>query len=113
MKTITVAAIALAAMTAAASAQGYSGDRIDRREANQERRIQEGRRSGDITRQEARQLEAEQARIRDMERQAKRDGVVDRREARQIERAQDQASRHIAQERNDSERRGLWQKRWW
>lgn len=114
MKTLTVATLALVAMTAVASAQGYTADRIDRREDRQERRIQDGVRSGDITRREYRQLEAEQARIREMERHAKRDGRIDRYEAAQIERAQDAASRHIAQERNDSERRGSWgSKRWW
>ncbi len=112
MKTITIAALALVAFSAQASAQA---NRIDRREDNQERRIEQGVRSGDITRREAAHLKAEQERIHAMERSAKRDGVIDRREAAQIERAQDQASRHIAQERNDGERRGSgWShRRWW
>ncbi|MDX2157152.1 MAG: hypothetical protein SFW09_11645 [Hyphomicrobiaceae bacterium] len=115
MKTLAIAAIALATLSTAAAAQSYGSNRIDRREANQERRIQEGLRSGDITRREYRQLEAEQRRIQEMERQAKRDGYIDRREAREIARSQDAASRHIAQERSDGERRGsgLWQRRWW
>ena len=110
MKILSLATLALIATTAVASA---NDNRIDRRESIQERRIQEGVRSGDITRREYRQLEAEQARIRSMEREAKRDGRVDRREAAAIERAQDAASRHIAQERHDSERRGYWGRRWW
>lgn len=113
MKILTAAALALIATTTMASAGSSSEHRIDRREANQERRIHEGLRSGDLTRREARALEAEQAHIRALERNAKRDGHVDRYEARQIERAQDAASRHIAQERHDGERRGHWQRRWW
>lgn len=124
MKTIAIAAAALVAISTSAFAQS---NRIDRREDNQERRIEQGLRSGDLTRNEARQLKAEQDRIDAMQRAAKRDGHIDRREAAQIERAQDAASRHIAQERHDSERRGSgwsdrrssyersgnWQRRWW
>jgi uncharacterized membrane protein YebE (DUF533 family) len=108
MKTLTIAALALVAMTAGAAAYDARDARIDRRENIQENRIQQGVRSGEITRREHRQLEAEQARIRDMERQAKRDGHIDRREAAAIERAQDAASRHISQEKHDADRR-----RWW
>lgn len=113
MKTLTLASLALLAMTAAASAHDSAQDRIDRREAMQENRIRQGVRSGEITRREARQLEAEQERIHEMERRATRDGHIDRREAAAIERAQDNASRHIRQERHDAERRGNWNRRWW
>ncbi|MGE0702191.1 MAG: hypothetical protein AB7O57_24050 [Hyphomicrobiaceae bacterium] len=113
MKALIIAAVALTATTTVASAQSGVQHRIDRREAVQETRIQQGLRTGDLTRHEARRLEAEQARIRDMEARARRDGRIDRREAHQIERAQDAASRHIAEERTDSQRRGAWHKRWW
>ena len=87
---------------------------IDRRQDRQQHRIERGVRSGEITPSEYHRLQAEQARIRQLEANAKRDGHIDRREAAAIERAQDAASRHIAQERNDGERRGSWgSKRWW
>ena len=121
MRTIATATLALLAMTAAASAHDWGQDRIDRRQSNQERRIEHGLRSGEITRSEYHRLQAEQARIRDMERQAKRDGYVDRYEARRIEAAQDSASRHIWQEKHDGQRRwhagrrdeSRWHRRWW
>ena len=113
MKIMTVAALALLATATAASAQGYRSHSIDQRQAKQEHRIEHGVRSGALTRHEARKLEAEQARIRAMERHAKRDGHVDRYEAREIKRAQNAASRHIAQESHDHQRRGLWHRRWW
>lgn len=113
MKILTLTALALAAMTANAAAYDGTANRIDRREAVQEHRIQQGLRSGELTRREYRQLEAEQARIREMERYARRDGHIDRREAAALERAQDAASRHIAHERHDGERRGPWFRRWW
>lgn len=112
MKTIAIATLALVAFSSQAFAQS---DRIDRREENQARRIEQGFRSGDLTRREARELQVEQERIHAMERAAKRDGHIDRREAAHIERAQEAASRHIAQERHDAERRGSgWgHRRWW
>lgn len=112
MKTVAIATLALVALGSQAFAQA---NRIDRREEKQLYRIEQGVRSGDLTRSEAHHLLAEQDRIHAMERSAKRDGYIDRREATQIERAQDAASRHIAQERHDSERRGSgWShRRWW
>ena len=113
MKIMTIAALALVATTAAASAQGYAANRIDSREARQEHRIDQGRRTGQLTRHELLHLEAQQARIRQMQRQAMRDGRVDRHEAGAIERAQNTAGRRIAHERHDHQRRGLWHRRWW
>lgn len=107
MKRIAIASIlALTALTTTASAYDRQSE-IDRREAIQESRIQAGRRSGEITRFESMKLEAEQARIRQMERNALRDGHIDRREAAQIRDAQNAASRHITQESHDRQRR------WW
>ncbi|MFM9939261.1 MAG: hypothetical protein ACKVP7_07185 [Hyphomicrobiaceae bacterium] len=118
-KIVLASALALAAMTSVAGAYERYGSgsqrEIDARQSNQETRIQQGLRSGDLTRREAAALEAEQARIRALERNAQRDGRIDGREAAQIRRAQDEASRHIYQERHDSERRGDgWRnRRWW
>ena len=102
--------VALAALTATAAAA--SADEVDRRQARQEQRIQEARRSGELTRREYIALEAEQARIRDLERRAKADGRIDAREAAQIRSAQNEASRHIRAESTDNEKRGFW-RRWW
>jgi hypothetical protein len=88
-----------------------SADDIDRRQAIQEQRIRDGVRSGEINRREYRQLEAEQARIRELERRAKADGHVDRYEAAQIRQAQNVASRHIYQESHDNQR--SWWRRWY
>ena len=104
---------ALLATTSIASAHEYgyggTGD-IDARRANQEQRIEQGVRSGELTRGEYFRLETEQARIRQLERQAKADGYVSPAERARLRQAQDDASRHIYHEKHDSERRG-W--RWW
>jgi len=101
-RTIIIASTLLATMTTGALA-----DRIDNRQAQEAARIEQGRRSGQLTVMETLKLKAEQARIADMERRAKSDGVVTHREAKAIDRAQDAASRHIYQESHDS------QKAWW
>jgi Spy/CpxP family protein refolding chaperone len=84
---------------------GYGSTEIDARQARQEWRIQQGVRSGQITRGEYADLEREQAYIRDLERRAKADGYLDPRERAVIHNAQDRASRHIAQETHDGDTR--------
>jgi uncharacterized membrane protein YebE (DUF533 family) len=106
-----------------------SADSIDRRQSMQEKRIQQGVRSGEITRQERARLEAEQARIRAMEHAAKSDGYVSPRERAVINQAQNEASRHIYHDKHDNDRRRVthndrnyryseggwrrWSWRWW
>jgi uncharacterized membrane protein YebE (DUF533 family) len=110
--TPSISRIVLAAMAVlSVSAVTASADEIDRRQSSQERRIQQGVRSGELTRGEYYRLETEQARIRALEARAKADGRVDRYEAAQIRQAQDNASRHIYQEKHDGDRR--WTRRWW
>jgi hypothetical protein len=102
-----LAIAALSALSLPAFAQGYhhrddsSTPRIDQRQANQERRIQEGLANGTLTRHEAARLERGQARIRQMERRALANGRMTPYERAEIERAQDQQSRRIAQLTHD------------
>lgn len=119
MKKIALAlATGLVALTSTAALAGdrhWGGyDRTgERRESYQEQRIDQARRSGQLTRSEYQALQAEQARIDALQRRAKADGHVDRHEAAQIRRAQNEASRHISQESHDSEQsRRRWY-RWW
>jgi uncharacterized membrane protein YebE (DUF533 family) len=113
----TAALVTLTTLTAtsSASAWGFSTPEIDSRQANQEQRIRQGLRDGSLTRYEAERLIAEQRRIQDMESAAKRDGYISRSERAAIDRAQDNASRHIYQERHDGEsRHSRWGwRRWW
>lgn len=78
--------------------------RIDQRQAQQQQRIVQGARSGELTRHEYRRLEHQQARIRHMERRARADGVVTHSERREIQRAQQHASRSIANQKHDRQR---------
>ena len=108
----------LAALTAIvlASAVNVSGAlaagqaTIDANQEVQRQRIEQGRYNGQLTRQEYRQLNAEQARIEAMERRAQADGYISKREYKQIHDAQIEAYRHIRQESTDNQVSG-W-RRW-
>jgi len=75
--------------------------RIDKRQANQEQRIDQGIASGQLNEREANRLNNQQEHINKMEDKAKSDGVMTKRERARISAAQDRASRHIVREKHD------------
>lgn len=106
-----LAGVVLAAVSAASVAQiaapapaGTPG--IDRRQANQEQRIDRGIASGALTRREIRRLEKEQAVINRAEDKAKADGAVTAQERKRLHRMQNHASRDIYRQKHDAQRRG-------
>jgi hypothetical protein len=101
MKLITAAV--LAALSLPALAQTTSTPRIDQRQANQERRIQAGEKSGQLNQKEAARLEKGQARVQKMEDKAVADGKVTAKERARIEKAQDKQSRRIHREKHDKQ----------
>ena len=100
-KIITAAALAVAVLPA--FAQTSSTPRIDQRQANQERRIQEGVKSGALNKKEAARLEKGQARIQKMENKAMADGKVTAKERARIEKAQNRESKKIFREKHDKQ----------
>jgi hypothetical protein len=74
---------------------------IDQRQANQEKRIDQGIASGQLNEREANRLDRQQNRVDRMENRAKADGVVTGRERAKIGAAQNRASRNIAREKHD------------
>src|SRR5437899_9533988 len=99
---ITAAAV-IAAFTLPALAQTSSTPRIDKRQANQERRIEQGEKSGALTEKEAARLEKGQARVQKMENKALADGKVTAKERARIEKAQDRQSKKIYREKHDKQ----------
>jgi hypothetical protein len=91
--------------TAAPAAGAASTPRIDQRQANQERRIDQGVASGQLTRREARRLEHQQAAINRAEDRAKADGKVTAQERARLHHRQDHASANIARQKHDAQRR--------
>ena len=105
MKTVPIATIlAAAALALPAAAQTQSTPRIDQRQANQERRIEQGEKSGALTQKEAARLEKGEAHIQKMENKATADGSVTRKERVRIEKAQDRTSRRIYRQKHDRQR---------
>jgi uncharacterized membrane protein YebE (DUF533 family) len=98
--------VALPALAGTAAAH----DRVDQRQYNQAKRIEHGRKTGQLTWWEARKLKAEQARIAAAERHFKRDGHLSRAERARLEAMQDRASQHIRHERTDGQT--SWRHRW-
>ena len=115
---ILTAGLMLAASAVSASAHDYrygnDTSDIDARRASEIRRIEEGRRSGQLSWREYRFLKAEQARIAEHERQAKTDGYVSPDERRRLNRELDQASADIYRLKHNDEVAGRrhWY-RWW
>lgn len=77
--------------------------RLDRRQAHQEQRIEQGEASGSLTRHEATRLERGQDHLQSMENAAKADGVVTRKERFQLENAADRQSRRIYHQKHDAQ----------
>ena len=113
MKISTILTATMLAATATLAVTPASADVIDRRQHNQQHRIEQGVRSGQITRHEYHRLQSQQAHIAALERRAERDGHVDRRERAQIRHAQNHASRHIYVEKHDGQSRWNRWRRWW
>ena len=104
MKNMTfVTAAVIAAFSLPVFAQTNSTPRIDQRQENQQQRIDQGVKSGQLNQKEAARLGKGQARVQKMEDKAAADGKVTAKERRKIERAQDKQSRKIAREKHDKQ----------
>src|SRR5712671_1674150 len=79
--------------------------RINRRQENQKDRIQQGVKSGELTRQEKARLKAEQARIRANEKRAKADGKLTEKERKRLEKELNKSSRDIYKQKHDNQER--------
>lgn len=103
-----LSATALVIGASAAALPASAADKFDRtdvRQAKQTARIQQGIRSGQLTRYELAKLQAQQAHIRHLEKKAERDGRISPAERARIEHAQDRASRSIYAEKHDNDAR--------
>lgn len=101
MKTMVLAVAVLALGVSGTAFAQVDTPGIDQRQANQERRIDQGIASGQLNQREANRLDREQNRVDRMENRAKADGVVTDRERARMTHQQNQASRHIAREKHD------------
>ena len=80
-----------------------STPRIDQRQQNQEKRIEQGEKSGALNTKEAARLDKGQARVQKMENKALADGKVTNKEKAHIEHAQNLQSKRIYREKHDKQ----------
>lgn len=101
----------LAAMLVTGSAfadvpvRGTHDPRINTRQVHQRERIQQGVRSGELTRSERRQAIDSHREVRQLERAYKSDGTLTAAERSDLRQAQRQASREIHKNKHDEEKR--------
>ena len=86
------------------AAHAQSTPRVDQRQENQERRIEQGVASGQLTQREAARLEHRQDHVAAAEARAKADGQVTRRERARLHAMQDRESRRIHRQKHDRQR---------
>jgi uncharacterized membrane protein YebE (DUF533 family) len=99
----TILTVSILAVTASVAVAQTDTPGIDARQANQERRIQQGVGSGQLTPNETYKLEQGQARVQNLESKAKADGVVTNAERARIQRAQDVQSQKIYNQKHDAQ----------
>ncbi|MFT3663888.1 hypothetical protein [Piscinibacter sp.] len=100
LRTLAAAALALAAAGAFAAADTPG---VDQRQANQEKRIDQGIASGQLNKRETHRLEREQHVVDHAENKAKADGTVTRAERRRLHKMQNHASRDIRRQKHDAQ----------
>jgi len=107
MKRFAIATM-MVAMTIATVSIANAGDRdprVNARQHNQQERIREGVRSGELTGHEARKLEREERGIRKEERQDKADGQLTAAERKDLHQDLNKASRDVYQQKHDAQER--------
>ncbi len=99
--TAIAAGFAVYAIATAASAQN-AADTVQR-DVNQQNRIEDGLKSGQLSTKEAGKLEREESHIDKMEANALKDGKMTEAEKQRIERAENKASRDIARDKSNAQ----------
>src|SRR2546427_12833681 len=99
----TVIAVAVVGLFPVAASAQTVGSEVQR-DVNQQRRIEQGLKSGSLNTREASQLERGEARIERMEANAAKDGTLSPAEKARIQRAQNQESRQINRLENNAAR---------
>jgi len=100
---LTAIAAGLAACSIATAVSAQNAADTAQRDVNQQNRIEQGLKSGQLTTKEAGKLEREEAHIDKMESNALKDGKMTDAEKQRIERAQNNASRDIYREKHDAQ----------
>lgn len=104
MKALAAALISTLITTLSLAAQAQTNTpRVDQRQANQERRIEQGKASGELTNREAARMERAQDRLEANEEKAKADGVVTAGERAKLRTEARRNSKRIAKQKHDAQ----------
>lgn len=104
MFNLKAAAIAVAlSVTGGAFAQTATPG-IDQRQANQEKRIQQGVNSGELTKRETTRLEKREGKLQADKQKAAADGTVTKQERRQLNREANRDSKAIYRQKHDAQK---------
>ena len=98
----TVIAVTLAFAGSAFAQTATPG--IDKRQANQEKRIDQGVKSGELNKKEAARLEKRQDKLQKNKEKAQADGVVTKKERAQLQNEADRNSKAIARQKHDKQK---------
>lgn len=105
-KKIFVTALGIAFLGIAFSASSQTKTPVvNKRQVNQQERIADGVKDGDLTARETAHLETREANIQADKKEAKSDGVVTRQERKHLKREENRTSRAIYRQKHDAQRR--------
>ncbi|HKU15426.1 MAG TPA: hypothetical protein VJQ52_13600 [Steroidobacteraceae bacterium] len=102
---LTLAGVVAVVGTSQADAHRTRDPGVNARQQHQRERIQQGVRSGELTRRETGRLVERQRDVRQLERAYKSDGTLTGAERRDLQHEQNQASRDIYRQKHDGEKR--------
>jgi septal ring factor EnvC (AmiA/AmiB activator) len=97
------AAALMLSLAVPAFAQSTQTPVLDRKEANMQRRIEQGEASGQLTKKEAARLEKREAKLEKAEARAKADGKVTPEERKRLNKKADSLSKDIYREKHDNQ----------
>jgi hypothetical protein len=100
LKTL-VLGVSLAVFSVGTFAQAASTPKVDARQAKQEKRIEKGVSSGQLSSTEAARLEKQQGHVAKVEEKAKADGTVTAAERQHLRHAQNRSSASIYNQKHD------------
>lgn len=102
LKNFAAAALVLT-LAVPAFAQGAETPRLDKRQANMEKRIEKGKATGALTEKEAASLEKRQVKLDQAEERAKSDGAVTKQEKQRLDKKADNLSKSTYHQKHDKQ----------
>lgn len=108
MKLLTILLVAATVFTSlniSVASAGENQKQCKKRQLKQSKRIGQGRKSGELTRKEAKQLGKNQKRTRKMKRKFKEDGKITKKEKQRLHKAQNRNSKMIYKKKHNKRSR--------